>query len=269
MGKSGRLGKLAGAAGLGVMLVGCGAAGDLKDAADGIKNVEKDQKDIEARLARAKDLTYTATYEVKSKDGTTEQLVVAQKPPKSSYRQGGLLLVDNGERVASCTKDNGKDECVDVGPHTDAGIYGVGAGAGFAFAFNPAAFPGLYVTAAIVPGVDAGRSNRDIAGQPSECLSIKITRGSEQGQGLVGCTTEDGVFSLYDDSEGNVTTLVKYEKSAAASAFETPVKPRTQQEMIDDATSTTRPRSTTSPSSTSSSTSDTSTTEDESTSTTF
>jgi len=241
-----------------VLLGGCGAARDIKDAANGLKNLEKDQKEIEARLARSKDLTYTATYEVKSKDGKTEQLVVAQKPPKSMYKQGDLLLVDNGQRVASCTKEGGKDQCVDVGPHTDAGIYGVGAGAGFAFAFNPALFPGLYAAAAIVPGVDAGKSKRDIAGQASECLSIKITRGSEKGQGLEGCTTEDGIFSSYDDGDGNKTTLVRFDKSANDSAFEAPVKVRTQEDIINDSTSTTGSRSTrssTSSSSTSTSTS--------------
>lgn len=265
MGKLGDLVRVGAVVGL---LAGCGAARDIKDAADGIKNLEKDQKEIEARLARARDLTYTATYEVKSKDGPTEQLVVAQKPPKSMYRQGDLLLVDDGQRVASCTKEAGKDECVDVGPHTEAGIYGVGAGAGFAFAFNPALFPGLYATAAIVPGVEAGKSNRDIAGQASECLSIKITRGSDKGEGLVGCTTEDGVFSLYDDGEGNTTTMVKFEKSAKDSAFETPVKARTQEDILRDATSTTTPRSTSSSSSSSSSSSTSTTEPDETTTTT-
>jgi len=247
---------------LGALVVGCGAARDIKDAANGIKNAEKDSKDLEARLARSKDLTYTATYDVKSKDGKTEQVVLAQKPPKSSYKQGDVQILDDGQKVISCTRDQGKDQCVEVGPHTDAGVYGAGAGvgAGFGFAFNPATFVGLYTTAAIVPGVEAGKSTRDVAGQKSECVSIKITRGTDSGKHFEGCTTEDGIFSSSDDGDGNVVTLTKFDKSASDSAFTPPAKVRTQQDMIDDATSTTSERSTTtSRSSSSSSSSSTST----------
>lgn len=239
------------------LVSGCGAARDIRDAAEGVKNAEQDTKELEARLARAKELTYTATYEVKSKDGKTDEVRVAQKPPKSSYTQGDTQLIDDGQRVVSCTKDGGRDECVEVGPHTDAGIYGVGTG--FNFAFNPASFVGLYTTAAIIPGVEAGKSTRDVAGQKSECVSIRITRGSDQGKSFEGCTTDDGVFTYSDDGEGQVVTLKNLERSASDSLFEPPARVRTQQDILDDATSTTEDRSTsTSRSSTSSSSSSTS-----------
>lgn len=240
-----------------VVLAGCGAARDIKDAADGLRSAEQDTKELEARLARSKELTYTATYETKDKGGKTEQITIAQKPPRSSYTQGDTQLIDDGTVVASCTKKNGKDECVEVGPHTDAGIYGVGAG--FNFAFNPATFVGLFTTAAIIPGVEAGKSSRDIAGQKSECVSVKVTRGSDQGEGFEGCTTDDGIFSYSDDGEGNVVTLTKFEKSADDSLFTPPARVRTQQDIIDDATSSTARGSTTSRSSTSSSSTSSST----------
>lgn len=253
-----------------VVLGGCGAAKDIKDAAEGVKNAEKDTKELEARLARSKDLTYTATYEVKSKDSKTEEIVVAQKPPKSSYSQGETQLIDDGQKVISCTKPSGKDQCVEVGPHTDAGIYGAGAGLGFGFAFNPATFVGLYTTAAIVPGVEAGKSSRNIAGQDSECVSIKVTRGTDSGQGFEGCTTNDGIFTYSDDGDGNVVTLKKFDKSASDSTFEPPAKVQTQQDLINDATSSTSRSSTSrsSTSSSSSSSSSTSTTDPSTTSTT-
>lgn len=243
------------------MLAGCGAARDIKDAAEGVKNAEKDTKELEARLARSKDLTYTATYEAKNRDGKTEEVVLAQKPPKSSYKQGDTLLIDDGQRVISCTKPNGRDECVEVGPHTDAGVFGAGAGlgTGFGFAFNPATFVGLYTTAAIVPGVEAGKSSRNVAGQDSECVSIKLTRGNDSGKSFEGCTTNDGIFTYSDDGEGNVVTLKKFEKSASDSLFTPPARVRTQQDAINDATSTTGSRSSTSRSSTSSSSSSSST----------
>lgn len=251
-----------------LLVAGCGAARDIKDAAEGIRNAEQEGKDLEARLARSQQLTYTATYEVRAKDGRPEQVVVAQKPPKSSYTQGDTQLIDDGQRVISCTTSSGKTECIEVGPHTDAGIYGVGAG--FTFAFNPATFVGLYTTAALVPGVEAGKSTRDVAGEKSECVSIKITRGSDAGKGFEGCTTDDGVFTFSDDGEGNVVTLTKLERSADDSRFTPPAAVRTQQDILDDATSTTATtaRSSRSTTSTRSSGSSTSTTDADTTSTT-
>ena len=246
----------AGAAAL-LLLGGCGAARDIKDAANGLKNAEKDSKELEARVARSKEIIYTATYEIKSKDGKTEQTVVAQKPPKAAYTQGETQLIDDGQRVVTCSKTSGKAECTEVGPHTDAGIYGVGAG--FAFAFNPATFIGLYTTAAILPGVEAGKSTRDVAGQKSECVSIKITRGSDSGKSFEGCTTDDGIFTFSDDGEGNVVTMTKFDKQASDSLFTPPAKVRTQQDIINEATSTTEPSRTTSSSSSSTSSSSTST----------
>jgi len=243
------------------VLTACGAAKDIRDAAEGVKNAEKDTKELEARLARSKDLTYTATYEVKATDGKTEEVVVAQRPPKSSYKQGDTQIIDDGQKVISCSKSGGKDECLEVGPHTDAGVYGAGAGlgGGFGFAFNPATFVGLYTTAAIVPGVEAGKSSRNIAGQDSECVSIKVTRGSDAGQGFEGCTTNDGIFTYSDDGDGSIVTLRKFEKSADDAEFTPPATVRTQQDVIDDATSSTVSRATSSSRSSSSSSSSSST----------
>jgi len=243
-----------------VLIGGCGAARNIKDAADGIKDAAKDSKDLEARVAKSKEITYTATYESKSKDGRTEEVVITQRPPKSSYKQGDSQIIDDGLRVISCSKSSGKTECVDVGPHTDAGVYGMGGA--FSFAFNPASFIGLYTAAAIIPGVDAGRSTRDIAGQASKCVSIKLSAGSDKGKSFEGCTTEDGVFTFSDDGEGNVVTLTKFEEQASDASFTPPATVRTQQQIIDDATSTTR----TTGSSSSTSSSSTSTTSADTTS---
>jgi len=225
-----------GASGL-MFLAGCSAARDIKDAANGIKNAEKDIKDLEARVARSKELTYTATYEVKNKDGTTEDIVVAQKPPKSAYTQGGTQVIDDGEKVVSCTKRGGKDECQELGPHTDAGLYG--AGFGFSFAFNPATFTGLYTAAAILPGVDASKSTREIAGQKSECVSIKATRGSDSGKSFSGCTTDDGIFTYSDDGDGSVVTMKRFDKQADDSLFEAPAPVRSPADLGGVVTSTT------------------------------
>jgi len=230
-----------------VLMGGCGAAHDIKDAANGIKNAEKDGKELEARVARSKQITYTATYDRKGKDGKTEEIAIAQQPPKSSYKAGDTQVIDDGQRVISCSKSSGKVECVDLGPHTDAGVYGVGGA--FSFAFNPASFVGLYTAAAIIPGVDAGRSTREVAGQKSSCVSIKISSGNEKGKSFEGCTTDDGVFTFSDDGEGNVVTMTKFEKRASDSSFTPPAKVRTQQQILDDATSTTLPSSSSSSSS--------------------
>jgi outer membrane lipoprotein-sorting protein len=234
-------------------LAGCGAASDIKDAAQGIASAGKDAEELQRKFDLSKTLTFTATYEFKSKDGKTSEVVVSQKPPKASYKQPDSQLIDDGNRLVNCTKSTeGATQCLDVGPHTETGLYGfAGGGAGFGFAFNPATFIGLYTTAAIVPGVEAGKDTRDIAGQKSDCVSIKITEGADSGKRFEGCTTEDGVFTFSDDGEGNVATLTKFERSADDSAFVPPVKPKTQDELIADATSTTKGSSDSSTTSTS------------------
>jgi len=250
-----------------VLVGGCSAARNVKDAADGIRDAAKDSKDLEARVAKSKEITYTATYESKTKDGRTEEVVITQRPPKSSYKQGDSQIIDDGRRVVSCAKSNGKTECVDVGPHTDAGVYGMGGA--FSFAFNPASFIGLYTAAAIIPGVDAGRSTRDIGGQSSKCVSIRLSAGSDKGKSFEGCTTDDGVFTFSDDGEGNVVTLTKFEKQASDASFTPPASVRTQQQIVDDATSTTNTTgSSSSTSSSSTGSSSTSTTSPDTTSST-
>lgn len=233
------------------LLAGCGTASDIKDAAQGIASASKDAQDLQQKFDRSKGLTFTATYEFKSKDGKIDEIVVAQKPPKGSYKQADSQLIDDGTRLISCTKNtDGTQQCLDVGPHSDTGIYGF-AGAGFGFAFNPQAFIGLYTTAAILPGVEAGRDTRDIAGQKSDCVSIRVTEGTDKGKHYEGCTTEDGVFSLSDDGEGNRATLKKFERSADDSNFVPPVEPKTPDDLVNEATSTTADSSTGSTTSTS------------------
>jgi hypothetical protein len=249
-------------------LAGCGAANDIKDAAKGLKDASKSSQELQAQLDKAKTLTYTATYDLKDKDGKVTHLTIAQKPPKSLYKQDQTEFVDDGVKTYSCQPgDGGQQQCLELGAHQADG--GFAAAGGFTFAFNPATFVGLYEAAAIVPGVDASKSTRDIAGQKSDCYAITSTRGSDKGKKFEGCTTGDGVFSFSDDGDGNVVTLTKYEKSAADSLFVLPAKPQTTQDLIDNATSTTRPSSTTSTTeSSTTTTSESTTTSSEDTTTT-
>ena len=242
-------------------LAGCGAASDIKDAAQGIASAGKDAEELQRKFDNSKTLTFTATYDFKSADGKVQEVVVAQKPPKGSYKQADSQLIDDGTRLINCSKDisTGTTTCLDVGSHTENGLYGF-TGAGFGFAFNPASFIGLYTAAAIVPGVEAGKDTRDIAGQKSDCVSIRITEGNDKGKKYEGCSTEDGIFSLSDDGQGNVATLKKLERSADDSNFVPPVKPQTQDELIADATSTTKGSSSDSTSTTTASGDSTSTT---------
>lgn len=244
---SGTLKSVAVGSAMALLLVACGPAKDIKDAADGIRSVGKDSEALQARLDRSKGLTFTATYEVKGASGAVEEVVIAQSPPKSSYRQGDTQLIDDGKRIYSCSKDdNGSGtkttQCLDIGAHSEDGIYGAGAGVGFGLAFSPVAFIALYSAAAIIPGVEAGKSTRDIAGQSSECVSIKVTRGSDKGSAFEGCTTDDGVLSYSDSGDGKeAVTLKKFEKRADNAAFTPPAKPRTPEQLLEDSTSTTTP----------------------------
>jgi hypothetical protein len=242
------------------ILSGCGAinaAKDVKDAAKGLAGASKDAEEFQQKYERSKTLTFSATYTIKKPGSPDETFTIDQKPPKSAYRQPDSSLIDDGTKLYSCTKAEGKDQCTEVGQHTEAGLFGF---AGFGFAFNPAAMPGLFVAAAIAPGVNASKSSRSIAGLQSDCIALNFTAGSDAGKKYEGCTSTDGVLTYSLDTNGSEVTLTRYETSVSDSAFTLPAQAKTPQQLIDEATSTTSSSST-------SSTSTTSTTEDTTTST--
>jgi hypothetical protein len=246
---------LGGIAALTSLLTGCGAinaAKDVKDAAKGIANAEKDAKDFEAKYEKSKTLTFSATYTVKKPGAPDETITVTQKPPKSLYKQGDTLLVDDGIKLYNCTKSDGKEQCIEIGPHTESGLFGagVGLGGGFGFAFNPAQFTGLYLAAAIVPGVNASKSQREVAGLQSDCTRLEFTQGEDKGKRLDGCTSTDGVFTYSYATDGTEVTLTKYDTSVSDSAFTLPAKAQSTDDLIRDSTSTTESSSTSSTTST-------------------
>jgi hypothetical protein len=242
-----------------VLLTSCSAINNAKDAAKGLANASKDAEEMQARLEKSKTLTYSAIYSVKKPGSPDETITLTQKPPKSAYKQGDTLFVDDGSKLYTCTKSDGKDQCVETGPHTDNGIFA--GGLGFGFLFNPAQFTGLYVAAAIVPGVNASKSSREVGGLQSDCTKLDFTEGTDKGKSLEGCTSTDGIFTYSHATDSTEVLLTKYSSSVSDSAFELPAKAQTQEDIIRNATSST------SSSSTSSSSSTTSTTEASTTST--
>jgi hypothetical protein len=254
--------------GLGVVLLvalvtmsGCGAvkeAGKVKDLASG-KTAKKIQ-DFQKRSEAAAKLTYTADYEGQSKGNQPEKVHIAQKPPKSIYSQGDTQVIDDGSKTYICSPDGNtppKIQCLESGPS------GVNPQGFTQVLSSTAVFAGL-TALAIIPGVNVKESTRSVAGENLDCISIEANKKKFES-----CVTKDGILGFTDDGDGNVFTLTSFKRSASDSDFKLPGKAVTQQDLIDQATSTTSTTSTTEDRSTTTTSEDTTTTTvDDSTSTT-
>ena len=240
-----------------ILTPGCGAlntARKVKDIASGkaLKRVEDYQKRAEAGTK----LTFTADYEGRSKGNQPEKIHIAQKPPKSLYQQGDTTVVDDGTKVFICSPDasnSSKIQCLDSGAH------GTSPQGFVALLSTTTVFAGLSALA-IVPGIDVKETKRDVAGEKLDC--IKASKGNDH---IESCVTKDGILGFTDDGSGNIFTLTSFKRSASDSDFKLPGKIVTQQDLIDQATSTT---STTEDRSTTTTSEDTTTTTEESTTTT-
>ena len=227
-----------------VALIGgtsCGAISEakkIKDVASG--KTAKRIEDFEKRAETAKTLTYTVDYEGRSKGDKPEKIHIAQKPPKSFYQQGDSTFIDDGKTTYLCTPDsnsNGKIQCLESGPS--------GANPqGFVQALSvTGVFAGL-TALSIIPGITVKDTNRDIAGEKTDCVTIESTRKNDKGK-FESCVTKDGILAFTDDGDGNVFTMTSFKRSAADSEFKLPGPAVTAQDLLNQSTSTTAPRATT------------------------
>jgi hypothetical protein len=183
-------------------------------------------------MEAAAKLTYTAEYDSTS-GGKTEKLRIVQKPPKSRYEQGGSIVINDGSKTVVCSDDSssGKPQCLDAGADS-----GGGSVASFTQVFNaPTLFAGLSVLA-IVPGVKVTESKKTLAGQSLDCVKVDV---SSEKKSAESCVTSDGVMGFWDGGDGNTFTLTQFSRSASDSEFTPPSQPVTQQQLLDQATSTT------------------------------
>ena len=212
-----------------VLAGGCSAGSTLskvKDLASG--KTAKEIEDFQKKAEAAQKLTYTAEYDSVSPGNKTEKIKVAQKPPKSRYEQGDSLVIDTGSRTVTCSPDNGKQQCLDVGPS--------GSGAlGFTQLLNAPALLGTLSVLAIVPGVSVSHPGKSLAGENLDCVKISVAK---ENKSVESCVTKDGVLGFYDSGDGNTFTLTKFSRSASDKDFEPPTKPQTTQDLINQATST-------------------------------
>src|SRR3954467_10919566 len=233
-----------GVVGLVVALVGgtsCGAISEakkIKDVASG--KTAKRIQDFEKRAEAAKALTYTVDYEGRSKGDKPEKIHIAQKPPKSVYQQGDSTFVDDGKTTFVCTPDSnsgGKIQCLESGPS--------GANPqGFVQALSvTGVFAGL-TALAIIPGISVKDTNRDIAGEKVDCVTIESTRKDAKGK-FESCVTKDGILAFTDDGDGNVFTMTSFKRSASDGDFKLPGPAVTSQDLLNQSSSTTTARSTT------------------------
>lgn len=252
----------------------CGAVSNAAHVAHGISNIAngklpKQLQDFDAKAKAAQTAVFTAEYKETTTSGGTsstdknQNIVIVQKPPKSKYQQGDSLLIDDGKNEISCgpTGDNNKEQCLIIGPST--GTNGLGTGvAGFTQAFSLPAIITAFEVAAIVPGISFHNTTRDVAGQHLDCVTLDVHQNGKNNHSEY-CETKDGILGYVDNGDGDVFSLASYSTGVSDSDFTPPATPKTQQELINEATSTTEEPSTTSTTaaSTDTSTTDTSTTD--------
>lgn len=234
-----RLSAVAGASLL-LAVAGCDGVREVRDAGAGLDERARSMRDLAATFEGVAKLTYTATYEWRRSDGVNVHPVLAQRPPRSSFRQGDQLLVDDGQRLVHCAGQRGQERCREVGPHTGAGVYAAASeipGSSLAV-LHPTPFLGYYSAPSLIQGASTSRTRRIIAGESSECVTVEHTQGDAKGKRFGGCTTNDGIVSRYDDGEGNVVTLTRLERSVDDALLAWPAAALGQQ---GGATSTTTP----------------------------
>ena len=245
-----------------VALSGCGAIGEakkIKDVASG--KTAKQIEDFQKRADKAKTLTYTVEYQGTSSNGSkSEKIFIAQKPPKSVYKQGDSTIIDDGSKTFVCSPDSSTNQtqCLESGPS--------GASPqGFVQALSvTGVFAGL-TALAIVPGITVKNSSRNIAGEKVDCVSVESTRKNDKGK-FESCVTSDGILAFTDNGDGDVFTMTSFKRSASDSDFKLPGKAVTTQDLLNQATSTTTSTTSTTEATTSTTTADdtstTSTSED-------
>ena len=167
------------------------------------------------RLARVKRITYAATYEIRTRDGAPEEVIIAQKLPRSVYRRGDVQhVVDDGNKTVACLGGR----CTEA--PSQPGIFGPGVAIVFNSSHNPLVSSGIF--RGDTPGAPATISTRVVAGQSSDCVTLKDTREDEQGTISETCMTSDGIFTFSDEGHGTVMTLTRYDTEVSDDLFTFP-----------------------------------------------
>ena len=217
---------------VGLAACGGGTAGKIRNLANG--TTAKRIASFQSKLESAQKLEFTADYESKDSSGKTEKIHVAQKPPKSSFTSGETTIINDGKDTFTCTPSgsgSSDTQCVKT--------TGTGAGgslAGFTQALSGAAVVGALSAAAILPGVDAKQTTRDMAGQHMDCVVITKGGGNTHPE---YCITQDGILGYVADDSGNVFSMTSFKKSTDESEFRPKGKVVSPEDLANQATSTT------------------------------
>ena len=167
-------------------------------------------------------LTFTATYAARAPDWTTDQIVMAQKPPQSMYQKGSTRLLDDGQHTFTCNEHG----CRQTGRHVDSKVTLPAlesteappiVASAFGRGFSPTTFRLVYLQAAMGMRTHLTSRTREIAGKTSECYTVVSTLEGQKD--IVGCMSRQGIFTFSDDREGTVVELTKLEHDAADSLF--------------------------------------------------
>ncbi|GLZ57465.1 hypothetical protein [Micromonospora sp. NBRC 107095] len=176
--------------------------------------------DLAARLDRALELTYSATYQLPG--GQRAAIVQAQDPTRSTYTYPGGQLTVTPDAITRCTTTGARPECTLVAPPTPGSkptvtLFGEANRQGLV---TPPVVVGLLTAAALDPQAVIKQSDTTVAGHHAACVAVESSSGD-----FTACVTTEGVLGSFTgpvDGKPVELALSDYSTTVDEAAFEPP-----------------------------------------------
>ncbi|MBQ1032520.1 hypothetical protein ABZ388_14365 [Micromonospora parva] len=176
--------------------------------------------DLAARLDRALELTYSATYQLPG--GQRAAIVQAQDPARSTYTYPGGQLTVTPDAITRCTTTGTRPECTLVAPPTPGSkptvtLFGEANRQGLV---TPPVVVGLLTAAALDPQAVIKQSDTTVAGHHAACVAVESSSGD-----FTACVTTEGVLGSFTgpvDGKPVELALSDYSATVDEDAFEPP-----------------------------------------------
>ncbi|MFD6680958.1 hypothetical protein [Micromonospora parva] len=176
--------------------------------------------DLAARLDRALELTYSATYQLPG--GQRAAIVQAQDPTRSTYTYPGGQLTVTPDAITRCTTTGARPECTLVAPPTPGSkptvtLFGEANRQGLV---TPPVVVGLLTAAALDPQAVIKQSDTTVAGHHAACVAVESSSGD-----FTACVTTEGVLGSFTgpvDGKPVELALSDYSATVDEAAFEPP-----------------------------------------------
>lgn len=174
-------------------------------------------------LGKARDLTYTADYDVAG----GRSVAVAQRPPSAAFVSNGGRFIATKDRVTRCDSAGSCQRAPRPAGST-ADYAAAVTGPGFV---TPDVALGIVATAAFVRGAKVDSSTKTIAGRDVICANVHgleaaSTPGQDAPKDFSLCVTREGALASFDGTlRGGLTGRIQlrtFTPSTDATAFDVP-----------------------------------------------